>query len=412
MNGSADKYRVRTRHPKTGRYDRWRIRWELPPDPYSGKRRRGTRAGFATRGEAEAALADVLGQVNHGTYVAPSRQRLGDYLTSWLDGLRVKPTTRDNYRTQVEVHIVPRLGGVALCDLTAEQVDGLYRQLEKHGKRAGTCRTAGVTCQQHGCAPERHDGLAPKSVRHAHTALRKALQDAVDRGYLGRNVADLANPPTQRDARSKRARDKAWSADVLRGFLEDASDDRLAPLWLLAATTGLRRAELCGLRWSDVDLDRRRLTVAHTVTEVRGQKIDQDHGKSDAAERSLALDSRTVAALRRWKRRQAKERLAWPVDRPDTDLVFTREDGEGHRPKRLSSTFTEALDRLGLQRIGLHGLRHSYATAALRAGVSPEVLAKRLGHASVVVTLSIYAHVFEQDDQAAAERVADAIFGA
>ena len=130
---------------------------------------------------------------------------------------------------------------------------------------------------------------------------------------------------------------------------------------------------------ADVELDRARLTVAHTVTEVRGQKIDQDHGKSDAAERSLALDGRTVAALRRWKLRQAEERLAWPGEGPDTDLVFTREDGEGHRPKRLSSTFTETVDRLGLQRIGLHGLRHSYATAALRAGVSPEVLAKRFG---------------------------------
>ena len=199
---------------------------------------------------------------------------------------------------------------------------------------------------------------------------------------------------------------------MLRGFLADTSDDRLAPLWLLAATTGLRRAELCGVRWSDVDLNRGRVTVAHTVTEVRGRKIDQDHGKSDAAERSLSLDSRTVAALRRWKRRQAEELLAWPVDWPDTDLVFTREDGEGHGAKRLSSTFTEAVDRVGLQRIGLHGLKHSYATAALRAGVSPEVLAKRLGHASVVVTLSIYAHVSEQDDQAAAERVADAILGA
>lgn len=164
-------------------------------------------------------------------------------------------TTRDNYRTQVEVHIVPRLGGVALSDLTAEQVDGLYRQLEKHGKRAGKCRTAGVTCKAHGCAPERHEGLAPKPVRHAHTALRKALQDAVERGSLGRNVADLANPPTQRDARSRRARDKAWTSDVLGAFLARTADDRLGPLWLVASTTGLRRAEPCGLRWSDVDLD-------------------------------------------------------------------------------------------------------------------------------------------------------------
>lgn len=101
--------------------------------------------------------------------------------------------------------------------------------------------------------------------------------------------------------------------------------------------------------------------------------------------------------------------------RPSVDgqgLVFTREDGQGNRPKRLSSAFTAAARRAGLDSIGLHGLRHTYATAALRAGVSPEVVSKRLGHASVVITLSIYAHVFEQDDQAAADKVAGAIYGA
>lgn len=134
-------------------------------------------------------------------------------------------------------------------------------------------------------------------------------------------------------------------------------------------------------------------------------------GKTIAAERSLALDPATVEVLRRWKVRQTEERLAAGPAWQDTGLVFTREDDTGHRPKRLSSAFTADVDRAGLPRIGLHGLRHSYATAALRAGVSPEVFSKRLGHSSVVVTLSIYAHVFEHDDVAAAERAAAAIYG-
>lgn len=411
MNGSVDRYRVSAKHPDSGRYDRWRIRWNLPPDPYTGERRQGSRRGFATRTVADKALTEVLGQVNAGTYVSPSRQRLGTYLSAWLAGLAVKPTTADNYRTAVEVHTIPRLGGVALAELTAEQVDGLYRDLERHGKAAGPCRTAGVTCKANGCAPERHDGLAPKSVRHVHTALRKALHDAVGRGYLGRNVADLANPPTQKSARGRRARDKSWTVGQLRTFLDAAGDDQLGPAWQLVGTTGVRRAELCGLRWADVDLDRGRLRITRTITEVRGRLVVQDDGKTDAAERSLALDVRTVETLRRWKIRQAEQRLAWPGDWPDTGLVFTREDGEGHRPKRLSSAFTAASDGAGLPRVGVHGLRHSYATAALRAGVSPEVVSKRLGHASVVITLSLYAHVFEQDDEAAAELTAAAIYG-
>lgn len=411
MRGTVDSYRVSTKHSRTGRYERWRIRWELPPDPESGDRRRGTRRGFATRREAETELAAILGQVHEGTYVAPSRKRLADYLRGWLKGLRVKPTTFDNYRTCAEIHVIPRLGGVRLGELTAEQVDGLYRDLESSGKRAGACRTAGVTCRHNDCSPDHHPGLAPKSVRHVHVMLRKALEDARERGYVGRNVCDLANPPRQKDVRSKRARDRAWTPDQLRAFLATTADDRLSAIWHLVATTGLRRAEVCGLRWTDVDLEGSRLRITRTVTEVSSGLVEQDDGKTLAAERSLALDSGTVEVLRRWKAQQAEERLAAGSAWCDTGLVFTREDGTGHRPKRLSSTFTSRVDGAGLPRIGIHGLRHSYATAALRAGVSPEVVSRRLGHSSIVVTLSVYAHVFEQDDQAAAERAAAAIYG-
>jgi integrase len=112
--------------------------------------------------------------------------------------------------------------------------------------------------------------------------LRKSLQDAVERGYLGRNVCDLANPPTQRDARGRRARDKAWTVDQLRTFLAYITDDRHYALWLLIASTGMRRGEVCGLRWDEVDLDRGRVRVARTITEVRGRLVVQDDGKSDA----------------------------------------------------------------------------------------------------------------------------------
>ena len=224
MNGSVEKYRASSKHPDTGRYDRWRIRWGLSPDPYTGNRRQGSQRGFATRKAADAALAEKVSQVNAGTYVQPSRQRLAVYLATWLAGLRVKPTTLDNYRTAAEVHTIPRLGGIALEALSAEDVDGLYRELERHGKAAGKCRTAGVTCKANRCAPEKHDGLAPKSVRHVHTMLRKALQDAVERGYLGRNVCDLANPPTQRDARGRRARDKSWTLEQVRKMLDGTAE--------------------------------------------------------------------------------------------------------------------------------------------------------------------------------------------
>lgn len=245
----------------------------------------------------------------------------------------MKPTTLDNYRTAAEIHVIPRLGGVALADLSAELVDRLYRELERHGKRAGSCRTAGLTCRSSDCQPGRHEGLSPRPVRHVHTMLRKALQDAVDRGYLGRNVADLANPPTQRAAASAGARDTVWTTDQLRAFLVAPAEYRLGPRWQLLATTGLRRAEVLGLRWSDLDLERGRLRVVRTVTEVRGRLVIQQDGKTDAAQRSLALDARTVEALRRWKVWQAEERLD-----PTTELRPSGSSSPARTAKAPSET--------------------------------------------------------------------------
>jgi integrase len=152
----------------------------------------------------------------------------------------------------------------------------------------------------------------------------------------------------------------------------------------------------------DVDHQGHRIRVTGTVTEVRGKLIGHQDGKTHASQRSLSLDPWTVEALQRWRRSQAEEQLDRPQSPAADGLVFTRDDGEGLRPKRVSSAFTATTDRIGLPRIGVHGLRHSYATTALRAGVSPEVVSKRLGHSSVVITLGLYAHVFEQDAQAAA----------
>ncbi len=411
MRGAVDSYEVAARHPRTGRYERWRIRWDLPPDPETGERRRGARRGFATRKEAETALADVVGTVSGGTFVARSDQRLADYLRQWLAGISVKPTTRDNYRVAAEVHTIPRIGGLRLTELAAEDLDRLYRELERHGKKAGKCRTAGITCRSHGCEPEKHEGLALRSVRHVHVMLHKALEDAFQRGYVGRNIAELANPPRVRDVRSKMARDMVWSTDQLRAFLASTTGDRFAPIWHLTATTGMRRAEIAGLRWTDIDFARERLRVVHTVTEVRGRLIQQDDGKTESSERSLSLDPTTIEVLKRWKAKQSQERLAASVAWHDTGSVFTKADGKAIKPQNISNAFTSRVDDLGMVRIGFHGLRHTYATAALRAGVSPEIISKRLGHSSVVITLSIYAHVFEQDDREAARAVAAKILG-
>lgn len=397
---------------------RWRVTYDLLPGP-DGERRRTTKRGFRTVKEANRFRRDALSRHEQGLGRDPARgrERLADYLRAWLEGLAVKPTTRADYRQSIECYISPRIGGVRLEQLTPEHLDRLYRALERNGKRRGPCRTDGRTCPVEGCSPSLHQGLGPKSIRNVHGCLHVALEAAVQRGYLSRNVADLANPPTPKRARSRNARDKCWTRDQLVAFLDHSrsTDDALYALWFLIATTGLRRAETLALRWTDLDLDHARLTIRQTVTVADGVIVWQDDAKSDDSERTIALDGRTVAMLRDHRSRQAANRLAcgpaWSTDERDRQLVFTRHDGTAIPPRRASQMFTRRVDVAGLPRIGVHGLRHTWATLALRAGVPVKVVSERIGHADPAVTMQVYAHALEGDDATAAEITAAAIFG-
>lgn len=386
MNGSIDKYLTPT--GKT----HWRIRWD-EPTANNGVRRRRSQAGIKTRSAAKVALHDIQRRTALGMTTQDDRDTLGDYLPRWLDGLCVKPTTLANYATCVNRYLIPTLGSVRLRDLQPEHLDGLYRKLEKDGKNNGV-------------------GLAPKTVRHVHTAIRKALQDAVKRGRLARNVADDAHPPTQRQSRSQNARTKAWTVEELGVFLSTIRGDHQEALWVLTATTGMRRGEVIGLRWDALDLDEGTANIFRTVTEVSGKVIMSESTKTDASQRRIALDKETIRVLRAHRKRQTSEQLAaGPNWQGDSSSIFTWPDGVPLSPSYVSRSFTKLVRRLGLPEIGFHGLRHTYATLAICTGIPAHIVSRRLGHANVAITMTIYAHAFPTDDRDAAERAAAFLFG-
>jgi integrase len=330
-------------------------------DPATGRRRQLSKGGFRTKREAQAALNEAMAALRSGTFVEPSRLTLGAFLTEqWLPTTRaaVRPTTWATYRIYAEAQVVPMLGHVPLQALTAAHLNRLYADLAEHGRRDG------------------RGGLKPKSVRHVHVLLHKALSDAVRWGLVARNVADAADPP--RVPRQERG---AWSAEELRAFLEATSEDRLAAMWLLFATTGMRRSELLGLPWRAVDLEASpgRLAVVQTVVVVGKQPVIVAEAKTATSRRQLALDPFTTAALKAHRVRQLQERLAWGSAWVDTGLVFTREDGQVLHPEHVTKRFARLVRDAGLPPTTLHGVRHSYATAALAAGEPLKVVSERLG---------------------------------
>ncbi|MGH3985192.1 MAG: site-specific integrase [Pseudonocardiaceae bacterium] len=189
--------------------------------------------------------------------------------------------------------------------------------------------------------------------------LHRALADAVSWRYLSRNPASDARPP-----KAARQRRPVWTPEQLRAFLHHAREDRFYALYLLAITTGMRRGELCGMRWSAVNLSERTLSVQEGRVVVAGRAEDSD-GKSDSAGRQIALDPATVTALMAWRQLQQSEREFFGSDYRETGLIFTWEDGRPVHPDTVRERFTRLSAAAKLPPIRLHDLRHSYATAAV-----------------------------------------------
>jgi integrase len=373
---------------------RWRVNINLPPGP-DGKRRSTTKRGFPTKREARSWEDGVRGRVAAGDIPATNTTRttVAGYLRGWYVGVGGKETTRAHYRDMCEWYLIPALGGVPLAQLSAEHVDALYRTLEREGGR-------------------RSQGLSAKTVRLVHVVLHRALSVAVERGYVPMNVAGLAHPPSQKAARSRGA-ERVWTAEQTGRWLAwlEQRQDRLWPVWRLIATTGMRRGEACGLHWQDVDLDGGAVRVRWELTVVDGVPTWVDGAKTPHGERTLELDSGTVLALRAHRARQLEERLAAGAAYRDEGLVVCWEDGRLMHPDRLLRALHRHADALGFPRIGVHGLRHSYATLWLQSGERPDVLKERLGHASISTTVDVYGHVTREDHRSAAEQAARRITG-
>jgi integrase len=304
----------------------------------------------------------------------------------------VKRSTHHSYQRNIRLHVIPYVGGLRLQHVDPGNLNQLFGELLVSGNRGrpGT-------------------GLKPKTVRYIRTILRRALKDAVRWERLTRNPVDATDPPRDDTASTNAAR-KEWNGLELGEFLDRsaAEGDRYYPAWMTLATTGMRRGEMLGLRWSDVDLDRRVATIRQTLIVVN-HHAEFGTPKTKKGARTIDLDLGTVEVLRSLRKRQVEERLAMGQGWPDHDLVFTHADGRWLHPERFSREFDRRVERYGLTRLTVHGLRHTWGSLALKAGVHPKVVQERLGHATIGVTMDIYSHVGAGMQRDAAETVANMI---
>ncbi|MFD7631536.1 tyrosine-type recombinase/integrase [Streptomyces sp. NPDC059851] len=344
----------------------------------------------STRREAADKLAEKIADSNRGVPVATADSTVSDHLTYWLNGVAIhslRENTHTRYATCVRLHLIPGLGTKKIARLTAKDIRTFLDRL----RTTCQCCTQGLDTERKKCCAIGEccqKQLSPLTVTYVHSVLKSALEHAVREDELPRNVARNVKTTAPRPKRFR-----PLTAAEARHFLDAARTDRLHALYELALRTGLRKGELLGLHWEDLDLNSGTATIRRSLQRTSTGGLTHLPTKTRASERRIALPAECIHSLKQHKERQHKERETAGSGWQDGGLVFTTPSGRPLDPANLTRRFRTFLDRAGLRRIRFHDLRHSTATLLLEQGVDLIVIKELLGHAHIGVTASVYAHV-------------------
>ncbi|MEU0150339.1 tyrosine-type recombinase/integrase [Micromonospora fulviviridis] len=344
----------------------------------------------ATWEEAHAKLVELKSRSQRGIPVPDRAWKLGDYLPYWLSAYvtDLKPTTARGYESAVRLHLIPALGTKRLDGLQVQHVKAFMDEF----RRKCLCCTAGLDknrrsdrrCCSVGRCCERYPST--RQIQFVHAVLRNALQHAMREELVSRNVAKLVRVPSPRYRVGK-----GLSVDQVRKLLAAAEGHRLYPLYIVAATLGLRRGELLGLRWSDLDLDSGTAAIGQTVQRAGGKLRLQDT-KTEDSDSLLPLPDWTWLVLLDHQERQRKERARLAEVWQDHGLVFPSEVGTPMEPRNLNRHFAALREAAGCPDVRLHDLRHTVVSLLMELGVPPHVVQAIARHADVKITLKIYSH--------------------
>lgn len=347
-------------------------------DEMTGKRKQKSKGGFKSSREAQKALNKVLVEIEEGSFVEPSKETLGAFLDSWLEGkkMNLKESSYMLYERFIHTYIIPHLGNVKLDKLKPTHIQKLYSSMAETHKST--------------------------TINKVHKILKASLDQAVKFGFLKQNPVLYVEKPKE-----TKAPVAVWDEKQVQHFLQIAKKSRYYIVFLLAVATGMRRGEILGLRWQDIDFDNRILSVSQTLS---AQNKLLPTAKTASSQRSIDLDTNTIAELREHRVRVLKEKVRQGDAYNDFDLVCCSVTGKPTQNENIWRVWTDYVKQSGLPRIRFHDLRHTHATLMLKAGIHPKVVSERLGHANVGITLNTYSHVVKGMQKEAAQKIGDMLF--
>jgi len=354
----------------------WSFAVSLGTDPETGKRRQITRSGFKTKKEAEVACAEMIAQFERGELVISKKQTLASYLEFWLENYaktNLRQSTYTNHEIAVRSRLIPSLGHHELDKLTPLRVTKYLAELQK-------------------------EGLSADYIKYLHSVLSKALNQAVKWQLVPKNIMEHVDPP-----RLIQKEIVTWTAEQANEFLSYAKDDKYYIAFVLAIYTGMRRGEILGLRWKDVDFEQSRISVQQTLYRPANSGIIFQEPKTKSAKRRIAIPQFVVKELKSHRAKQNALRIQYGAGYQDHDLVVCYDDGRPQDPRNLLRHYERIIKRSGLPYIRFHDLRHTHATMLLQLGEHPKVVSERLGHSRVGITMDVYSHVLPDMQKDAAD---------
>lgn len=361
-------------------YTYWEARVTTGRDPGTGKQIQKSFTG-KTQKEVREKMQAAAVDVNNSSYSEPSKLTVGQWMDIWLAEYlsSVKPRTVDSYKTTVRVHIKPALGAIRLSALAAHDIQKVYNALSKGSKP-----------------------LSAKSIKNIHGVMHKALQQAVELGYIKFNPADACKLP-----RVERAEIKPLDVDAISKFLEVAAGTRYEFIYIVTLFTGMREGEVLGLTWDCIDFKVGTILINKQLQKVRGSGgqysfVAPKNNKS----RRITPAPTVMAILKAQQQRQFEQRCqAQNMWDNSLNLVFTNEYGHNLSSQTVYLHFKKLIAAAGYPETRFHDLRHSYAVAALQAGDDIKTVQENLGHHAAAFTLDVYGHVTEKMKNDSAARM-------
>ena len=361
---------------------RWEARFTVGRDPGTGKQIQRSVYG-STQKEVRQKLAQAVAEIDSGTYQAPSKMTVGQWLDIWTAEYlnHVRPRTVEAYQCQIRNHIRPALGAVKLDTLTTPAIQSFYNSMS----------------QPNGDKP----GLSAKSIKNIHGILHKALQQAVTVGYLRFNPADACTLPRVEHKELK----PLDETDTAR-FIEAVKGHRYETLFLVTLFTGMREGEVLGLTWDCVDFKRGTVTVNKQLQKTTtGGSVYTLVPTKNGKGRVVAPAPFVMSLLQAQRRRQIEWQLRVGPIWEDSGLVFTDESGRHLCHHTVYQNYKRVVASIGIPEARFHDLRHSFAVASIRAGDDIKTVQGNLGHATASFTLDVYGHVTDHMTQASAARM-------